>query len=36
VPERYVALLGAMKPQSLMEANEFGRAPVTVDLTPSN
>jgi hypothetical protein len=34
VPERYVALLGAMKPQSLMEANEFERAPVTVDLTP--
>ncbi|HSY19658.1 MAG TPA: LemA family protein [Candidatus Acidoferrales bacterium] len=36
VPERYVALLGAMKPQSLMAANEFERAPVTVDLTPSN
>ncbi|MDR3458956.1 MAG: LemA family protein [Verrucomicrobiae bacterium] len=35
VPERYVAALGAMKPQSLMEANEFERAPVTVDLTPS-
>lgn len=35
VPERYVALLGAMKPQPLMEANDFERAPVTVDLTPS-
>jgi hypothetical protein len=35
VPERYVALLGAMKPQSLMEANEFERAAVTVDLTPA-
>jgi len=36
VPERFVALLGAMQPQPLMEANEFERAPVTVDLTPSN
>jgi len=35
VPERYVALLGAMKPQSLMEANDFERAPVTVDFTPA-
>jgi len=35
VPERYVAALGAMKPQSLMEANEFERAAVKVDLTPS-
>jgi hypothetical protein len=34
VPERYVALLGAMKPQPLMEANDFERVPVTVDLTP--
>jgi hypothetical protein len=34
VPERYVALLGAMKPQPLMEANDFERAPVTVDFTP--
>lgn len=34
VPERYVALLGAMKPQPLMEANEFERAPVKVDFTP--
>ncbi len=34
VPERYVALLGAMKPQPLMAANDFERAPVTVDLTP--
>lgn len=35
VPERYVALLGAMKAQPLMEANDFERAAVTVDLTPS-
>lgn len=34
VPERYVALLGAMKPQPLMAANDFERAPVTVDFTP--
>ena len=34
VPERYVALLGAMKPQPLMEANDFERAAVTVNLTP--
>ncbi|HEV2695489.1 MAG TPA: LemA family protein [Verrucomicrobiae bacterium] len=32
VPERFVAMLGAMKPQSLMEANDFERAAVTVDL----
>lgn len=31
VPERYVALLGAMKPQPLMAANEFERAPVKVE-----
>lgn len=36
VPEGYVALLGAMKPQPLMEANEFERAAVTVDFTPKN
>jgi hypothetical protein len=35
VPERYVALLGAMKQQSLMEANDFERAAVKVDLTPT-
>jgi hypothetical protein len=34
VPERFVAALGAMKPQALMEANDFERAPVTVNLTP--
>jgi hypothetical protein len=34
VPERYVALLGAMKPQPLMAANDFERAPVAVDFTP--
>ena len=36
VPERYVALLGAMKPQPLMAANEFERAAVTVDFAPKN
>jgi hypothetical protein len=30
VPERYVACLAAMKPQPLMAANEFERAPVSV------
>ena len=34
VPERYVAQLGAMKPQPLMEANDFERAAVTIDFTP--
>jgi hypothetical protein len=32
VPERYVAGLGAMKPQALMEANDFERAAVKVDM----
>jgi len=32
VPERYIAALGAMKPQALMEANDFERAAVEVDL----
>lgn len=32
VPERYVAQLGAMKPQALMEANDFERAAVKVKL----
>ena len=35
VPEKFVARLGAMKPQPLMAANDFERAPVTVDLTPA-
>ena len=35
VPERYVAAIGAMKPQALMAANDFERAAVTVDLTPA-
>ena len=35
VPEKFVAALGAMKPQPLMAANDFERAPVTVDLTPA-
>jgi len=34
VPEKFVAALGAMKPQPLMAANDFERAAVTVDLTP--
>ena len=32
VPDRYVAGLGAMQPQSLLQADEFERAPVKVDL----
>ena len=32
VPERFVARLGAMKPQVLMAANDFERAPVKVEL----
>lgn len=36
VPEKFVAALGAMKPQPLMAANDFERAAVTVDLTPGN
>jgi hypothetical protein len=35
VPEKFVAALGAMKPQPLMAANDFERAAVTVDLTPA-
>ncbi len=35
VPEKFVAALGAMKPQALMAANDFERAPVTVDMTPA-
>lgn len=35
VPEKFVAALGAMKPQPLMAANDFERAPVTVDLAPA-
>jgi len=31
VPDRFIAMLGAMKPQSLMAANNFERAPVQVD-----
>ena len=36
VPERYVAGLAAMQPQTLMAANDFERAPVKVeaDLPP--
>jgi hypothetical protein len=33
VPDRYVAGLAAMKPQPLMQANDFERAPVKVELT---
>ena len=32
VPEKFVALLGAMKPQALMMANDFERASVKVEL----
>jgi hypothetical protein len=35
VPEKYVARLGAMQLQTLMSANDFERAPVTVQLTPA-
>ncbi|HEX9046279.1 MAG TPA: LemA family protein, partial [Verrucomicrobiae bacterium] len=35
VPEGWVARLGAMKPQPLMAANDFERAPVTVALQPN-
>jgi hypothetical protein len=34
VPERFVACLAAMKPQPLMAANDFERAPVKVELAP--
>jgi hypothetical protein len=33
VPDRHVACLAAMKPQPLMAANDFERAPVTVAMT---
>jgi len=36
VPEKFVAALGAMKPQPLMAANDFERAAVTVNLTPKS
>jgi len=32
VPDRWVAALGRMQPQSLMSANDFERAPVKIDL----
>jgi hypothetical protein len=34
IPERLVAILGAMKAQPLMAANDFERAAVNVDSTP--
>jgi hypothetical protein len=34
VPEKFVAALGAIKPQPLMAANDFERAAVPVDLSP--
>ena len=34
VPERFVAALAAMKPQTLMAANEFERAAVTIEQVP--
>ncbi len=36
VPEKFVAALGAMKPQPLMAANEFERAAVTVSFAGKN
>jgi hypothetical protein len=35
VPEKFVARLGAMRPQVLMSANDFERAPVSVNLAPA-
>jgi hypothetical protein len=35
VPECYVAMLGGMKPQTLMAANDFERAPVKIDMDTS-
>jgi hypothetical protein len=35
VPDKFVASLGAMQKQALMEANDFERAPVKVDLAPA-
>ena len=32
VPDRFIAAIGAMKPQSLMATNDFERAPVQVKL----
>jgi hypothetical protein len=32
VPDRFIAALGGLKPQPLMAANEFERAPVEVNL----
>jgi hypothetical protein len=34
VPERFIARLAGMKLQALMAANDFERAPVTVQMTP--
>jgi hypothetical protein len=31
VPDRFIAALGGMKPRTLMEANDFERAPIKVD-----
>jgi hypothetical protein len=35
VPDGSIARLGGMQPRALMEANEFERAPVSVQLTPT-
>ncbi len=32
VPDRFIAALAGMKPQALMAANDFERAPVNVEL----
>ena len=36
VPDRFIAALVAMKPEQLMSANDFERAPVEVDFASSN
>ena len=35
IPERFIAALGGLRPQALMQADEFERAPVTVDFAPT-
>jgi hypothetical protein len=35
VPEKFIAQLARMQPQTLMAANDFERAPVTVSFTPA-
>jgi hypothetical protein len=35
VPDRFLAQLGGLKPRALMEANDFERAPVSVQFAPA-